>query len=306
MANLFWKTKSSTKSLLEIPFKTEDEFEATIFGTAELLQDIVLLRRQVRGGAKAGIPDIVGVDRDGNICILELKNTPVDAGVIPQVLEYAIWAETNPDSIKSLWLESENKPDDIEVDWDNFEVRIVIIAPSIAAATLQFVQRINYPVDLLEVKRWAEGDNELLMVNKLEQEERRPRVKQAHGLQVYDGAFYKSERNKASVGHFLRYVKEVEEVIREKGWLLETKYNRYYCGFKAGFFNAFSIGWVGSKTFAFQFKIPQKELKALGKSPTKYDPDNQLASFYVDVERTRTADFIPLFEYSYARLSGEK
>ena len=305
MANLFWKTKSSTKSLLETPFKTEDEFERMIFGTAELLQDIFLLRRQVRGGAKATIPDIVGVDRDGNVCILELKNTPVDATVIPQVLDYAIWAETNPDSIKSLWLESENRPDDLDIDWDNFGVRIIIIAPSIAAATLQFVQRINYPVDLLEIKRWAEGDNELIMVNRLEQEEAKPRVRQAHGLQTYDEAFYKSERNKTSVDHFLRYVREVEAVIRSKGWPLETKYNRFYVGFKAGFFNAFSIGWMGSKTFAFQFKVPQKQLKALGRSPTKYEPDSQQANFYVDVERTKTADFLPLFEYCYARLAGK-
>jgi hypothetical protein len=33
---------------------------------------------------------------------IAMKNTNVDAVVIPQVLKYAIWAETNPDSIKAL------------------------------------------------------------------------------------------------------------------------------------------------------------------------------------------------------------
>lgn len=98
MANLFWKNKQTTKSLLATPFKSEEEFEKIIFETPEILEDIFLLKRQVRGGNKAGIPDIVGIDNDGNICIVEMKNVTVDASIIPQVLQYAFWAETNPDS----------------------------------------------------------------------------------------------------------------------------------------------------------------------------------------------------------------
>lgn len=32
-----------------------------------------------------------------------------------KVLGYAIWAETNADSIKAIWLESERKPEGIEL-----------------------------------------------------------------------------------------------------------------------------------------------------------------------------------------------
>jgi RecB family endonuclease NucS len=74
MANLFWKSKSGIKSLLATPFRTEEEFERTIFDTSELLEEIFLLKRQIRGGNKTGIPDIVGVDNDGNVCIVEMKN----------------------------------------------------------------------------------------------------------------------------------------------------------------------------------------------------------------------------------------
>lgn len=153
MANLFWKTRKGTQALLDKPFKTEEEFERTVFSTAELLKDIFLLKRQVRGGNKVGIPDIVGVDKEGNVCIIEMKNTEVDADIIPQVLQYAFWAETNPDSIKALWLQCEDKPDDIEINWDKLQVRILIIAPTIRRSTLDLVNRINYPVDPIEVKR---------------------------------------------------------------------------------------------------------------------------------------------------------
>jgi hypothetical protein len=56
MANLFWKSPKGTQALLDTPFRTEEEFETTVFTTAELLKDIFLLKRQVRGGNKACNP----------------------------------------------------------------------------------------------------------------------------------------------------------------------------------------------------------------------------------------------------------
>lgn len=81
MANLFWKKDGQTKSLLATPFKTEEEFEKEIFNTQEILEDIFLIKRQIRGGNKTGVPDIVGIDNDGNICIIEMKNVTVDASI---------------------------------------------------------------------------------------------------------------------------------------------------------------------------------------------------------------------------------
>lgn len=59
MANLFWKTNEDTKSLLSKSFKSEEEFETIVFNTPEILEDIFLIKRQIRGGNKLGIPDIV-------------------------------------------------------------------------------------------------------------------------------------------------------------------------------------------------------------------------------------------------------
>ena len=304
MANLFWKTKERTKSLLSTPFKTEDEFERLIFKTPEILEDIFLLKRQIRGGSKNGIPDIVGLDNDGNICIIEMKNVTVDASIIPQVLQYAFWAETNPDSIKSLWLESSDKPDDLTISWDNFKVRIIVIAPKILASTLDIVDKINYQVDLIEVNRWIEGDNHLLFVNKLEKEEKKSKFKPVTGLENYDEEFYKKEYNKDSARQFIKYVHEVESIISSRNWNLETKFNKHYCGFKAGFFNAFGIKWVGTKTFAFFFKLTLKEAEDTGLQTTKYESLWKEAIYYIDPKKTKTEDFIPLFEKAYKKLTG--
>jgi hypothetical protein len=304
VANLFWKTKDGAKSLLSTPFKTEDEFEKIVFETPEILEDIFLLKRQIRGGSKSGIPDIVGIDNDGNICIVEMKNVVIDASIIPQVLQYAFWAETNPDSIKSLWLECANKPDDLSISWDSFQVRIVVIAPVIRPSTLDIVKKINYPVDLIEINRWVEADNQLLLVRKLEAE-KPPKIKPASGLQSYDDDFYKKEYNKESAKYFLNYVKDVKKIINEKGWNLETKFNKHYCGFKAGFFNAFGIKWVGRKTFAFFFKLSEQEAKQVNVVMTRYESLWKEAVYYIDPQKSKTNDFINLFEMAYKKLTGE-
>jgi hypothetical protein len=235
MANLFWKTKNGTKSLLATPFKTEEEFERTVFETSELLEEIFLLKRQIRGGGKTGIPDIIGIDTDGNVCVIEMKNTPVDSNIIPQVLQYAFWAETNPDSIKSLWLEHQNRPDDLTMSWESLQVRILVIAPEIYPSTLDIVNKINYNVDLIEVKRWVDGDNVLLLVSKLEPEGR-PKPRVVSGLATYDDDFYISNYNSSSAKEFLSYSRQLEKLVKSNGWGLELKYNKNYCGFKAGFF----------------------------------------------------------------------
>ena len=303
MANLFWKTKHDTTSLLAIPFKTEDEFEKIIFETPEILEDIFLIKRQIRGGKKTGIPDIVGIDNDGNICIVEMKNVTVDSSIIPQVLEYAFWAEENPDSIKSLWLECDNKPDELSISWNEYQIRIIIIAPNILKSALDIVKKINYPVDLIEVKRWVEGDNQLLLVNKLE-EEKKKKYKPVSGKTEYDEKFYKKEYNKNSAVLFIKYIKEVEAIIQKKGWPLETKYNKTYCGFKAGFFNAFGIKWIGSKTFAFFFKLDENQAKTVPITMTKYENQWKEAIYYIDPEKTKTKSFLPLFEMAYKKLTG--
>ncbi len=289
MANLFLKTKQETKSLIPTPFTTEDEFEKIIFQTPEILEDIFLLKRQVRGGGKSGIPDIVWIDNDGNICIVEMKNIDIDSTIIPQVLQYAFWAETNPDSIKSLWLECDNKPDTLSTNWERFQVRIIILAPRIYLSTLDIVDKINYPVDLIEVTRWLDGDNQLLLVNKLEAEKKKLRLRVVSGLQIYDDEFYKKEYNKESAKYFLSYAKEVEKLLKDKGWNLEVKFNKSYCGFKAGFFNAFGIQWVSSKTFAFFFKLSQQEALSSPIPMTKYETQWKQAVYNIDPKKNKSS-----------------
>lgn len=303
MTNLFWKTKTKTKALLEKPFDTEEKFEKMVFNTKEILEDVFLIKRQVRGGNKEGIPDIIGIDNEGSVCIVEMKNKMVDATIISQVLKYAFWAENNPDSIKNIWLEYKDKPEDIDINWNKYSVRIIIIAPEILRSTVDITDKINYPVDLIEIKRWVEGRNQLLLLNEIE--EVRKKASMSTGLETYDEQFYKSNYNTNSAKAFLRYVGEIENIVNEKGWNLEKKFNKHYCGFKAGFFNAFGVSWIGTKTLAFFFKLDKNQVKNYKIKMTRYKDQFNEAQFYIDPNKTKTKDFIPLFEKAYKRISGE-
>lgn len=309
MANLFWKQKGkNTLNLLSTPFDSEEEFEKAIFETEELLEDIFLIKRQIRGGKKSGIPDIIGIDSDGNVCIVEMKNVAIDASVIPQVLTYAFWAQKNPDSIKNLWLEAPKQPEYINVNWDNYEVRIIIIAPSIERSALELVNTINYPVDLIEIKRWVERSNQFLLVNKLEPEQPK-KVKPVRGLEIYNREFYKNNYNKQSVEYFLSFAQKTEQFIKVKDWPLEMKFNKYYCGFKHGFFNAFGIKWIGSKTFAFFFKLPEsiaKKIQPKGLNMDRYEDQWKEAFYIVDHKKTKVKTFFPLFKKALELVTGQE
>lgn len=307
MPNLIWKSKNKkTLNLVPTPFVSEEDFEKTVFNTKELLTDIFILKRQIRGGRKATVPDMLGLDSDGNVCIIEMKNVTVDADIIPQVLEYAIWAESNPDSVKNLWLEREDQTDEIEIDWDNYTVRIIIIAPQIAQSTLNMINRIRYDVDLIEITRWIEKDNEFLLVNNLKPVAEK-RTRTARGLGHYDQSFYESKRNKQSVKHFLKFCEETDKIVKRKKWPLEMKYNAFYCGWKLGFFNAFSIKWIGTKTFAFYIKMPKliaERIQPKGLKMDKYSERWGAAVYYVNPDKTKVSAFIPLFEKAFNELSG--
>ena len=47
----------------------------------------------------------------------------------------AAQAPTASTNYEYLWYEAENKPEDMSVSWDDFEVRIIVIAPTILRST---------------------------------------------------------------------------------------------------------------------------------------------------------------------------
>ena len=167
------------------------------------------------------------------ICIIELKNQEASESILPQALEYAIWAETNPDSIKAIWLESKNKPEDIIPDWDNLDIRIILVAPSFKTTVPRMAGKINYPVDLIQIGRYSLEKEEFLAVEVLDvTPPTRPTTTKV--MSDWDWEYYESEHGKEATDQVRSVVGDLEKIATEMGWILPFNINKYYVGFKLG------------------------------------------------------------------------
>jgi len=262
MYNLYLKKKNKLVFAKEKPFKTEEELEKYLMNEKGIISDIFILKRQVKAGRD--IPDMIGVDRDNNIVIIENKNVQVNEDILPQILRYAIWAETTPDSIKAMWLEEKNKPEDIEIDWDNINIKVLVFAPSIKLTVPRLLKKINYNVELIEVKRFELENSEIILMNRFE-EEPDVKIKTTRGLEIYDKEFYKQYRNNKSVDLFFKVADDIEKITKNNKWNLEKKFNKCYVGFKSGFFNLFGVHWVGTRSFELFLKLKESQFSKIKK-----------------------------------------
>lgn len=256
MLNLYWKSGGRTRNLIEKPFSSEAEFEKYVFDNQDILGDIYILHRQVRTGSKQGIPDMLGVDQDARVCIVELKNQEAGEDILPQVLGYAIWAETNPDSIKAIWLETRERPEDIEIAWDNLDIRVILIAPSFKSTLPRMAGKIGYPIDLIQVRRYCFEEEEFLLVEALE-EKQPPKVGVTRVKGAWDWDFYESEHGKDATAQFRKAVDAVAALVARQDWDLSCNLNKHYTGFKLGNKVVMSVHWGSTYTWNLRLKLPQ-------------------------------------------------
>lgn len=261
MVNLYWKSNNTIKDIEEKLFSSEADFEKYLFENQNILGgDISIIHRQVRSGTKDGIPDMIGIDSDNRICIIELKNVEATEDIVPQALQYAIWAETNPDSIKSLWLECKNKPEDLKPDWDNLDIRILLVAPGFKQTVLKMSKKINYPVELYKVRRYGTEEDEFISVEVLESDDKKVVSTKAKEEWTWD--YYEKEHSKESMLQFKNVVEQIEKFCKEQNWNLPYNLNKHYTGFKSGTRVVFCVAWGSSYTWNVKFKISEKDALA--------------------------------------------
>lgn len=260
--NLYWKSRDQTRSLPENPFTSEADLERYILDNQEILGgDVYLIYRQVRTGSRQGIPDMLGVDQDSRVCIVEIKNEEAGEDILPQALGYAIWAETNPDSIKAIWLESRKKPEGIDPDWDNLDIRIILIAPSFKGTVPRMAGKLGYQVDLIQIRRYCIEDHEFLAVEVLESKEPR-KVGVTRASEEWDWDFYESKHGPEATAQFRKAVEEAASLSAELGWDLPLSLNKYYTGFKLGNRVVFSVAWGGTYAWNMRLKLPEDIARA--------------------------------------------
>ncbi len=307
MRNLYWKTKDSTINLIPKEFTLESQFEEYIFKNQDLLGDIVILYRQVRTGSRQGIPDMLGVDQDANICLIEMKNVDVSEDVLPQVLTYAMWAETNPDSIRAIWLESKEKPEDIQIDWDKIALRIIIIAPSFKPNVLKMASKINYPIDLIQIQRFSHDNEEFVFVESLEDTTSK-KITSTKVMEDWTWEYYEDNHGKEATQEFKKVVEAINNFVTRKGWKLPYNLNKYYTGFKLGSKVVFDVGWSGTYAWRIDMKIPLNVAESFEGQDwefQRYDSTFKNALFKAkDGEFTSIIELEDLLVIAYDNVSG--
>ena len=307
MPNLYWKHEGITKNIPVKGFPNERDFEEYIFRNQDLLGDVVILYRQIRSGARQGIPDMLGVDQDGNICLIEMKNVPVSEDILPQVLGYAVWAETNPDSIKAIWLEAKSKPEDIILDWDSLQIRIIVIAPSFSPNVLRMSSKINYVIDLIQVQRFSDNHDEFILVETLEDTGYR-RAVTTKPMGDYSWEYYEQNHGKEATDQFRKVVEALAEFVEKQNWDLPYSLTKFSTGFKSGNKLVFFVQWDSTQIWSLNLKIPEETAKAfMGKKWEfkRYDQNFKYASYRTISRHFEEIDELKdLLILAYKNISG--
>ena len=307
MANLIILKEGNTKILNEEEVHPEERIEKLIFEHERILPDVFLLKRQLVTYSRTERIDLVGVDNENNILVIEIKDETADESVIPQVMRYALWVETHPDAIKSLWLEQKEIPEDFIFDWDKeFLVKIMIIAPSFKPSVQKLINRITYPVELIEFKKFKDGETDYVFLNKVLIDTEKSH-KPVSSIREYDLKFYKKQYNPNSAEEFWKLANKIERFVNKKGWNLTRNNNQWYVSFKYGFPIVFGVTFIGSKSFGIFFKIPEtisRKIKIKGYTPHKVERREVL--YKVNTSKIDLKVFEPLFEASYAYITGSR
>jgi len=309
MRNLYWKSHELTKNLVAKDFDSEAAFENYIFKNQDLLGDVIILYRQIRTGSRQGIPDMLGVDQDANICIIEMKNVQVGEEILPQLLGYAMWGETNPDSIRAIWLESKSKPDNIQIDWDVIQIRVIVIAPSFKPIILRMASKIGYPVDLIQVQRFSFEEEEFVLVETLEELiSQKPKITTAKGDWSWE--YYEENHGKEPTQEFKKLIETLVVFTKDKKWDLPYNLNKYYTGFKYGNKVVFFVAWSGISSWQLNIKIPKRLAESFEGQKwqyQRYDAQFNYAAFKTKSGKYETPEELEsLLVKAYNKVAGKE
>jgi hypothetical protein len=309
MSNLVWiKGRELEADMVDEPIHPESEIEKLLYNTKGILQDIFLIQKRIKSNTREEIPDLIGIDKENNVIIIELKDEPATSDIIPQVLKYAIWVEGNPDSIKALWLEKRDKPSDITPEWDNLKVKIRIIAPAFKPEVIRSINKINYEVELTVLKKFNHGDNSFVLFDTIEIVDEKKK-KPAQGTGDYERAYYEAEGlDLQAIDIFFRKVEEIKKLAKDKGWNLNINYNKGYVSFKHGSPNLFGISFLNSRTVIVFFKIPKNQASEIAKNINidmfNYSDTWKEARYVINSINFDIYKLMPLFEAAYEYIVG--
>jgi len=296
----------------EAPFVDEvSDLEAFVKNNPGILGEKVrIFSEQIDTGL--GRMDLLAMDQSleqGKLLLIELKNKPADTNVLLQVLRYASWVSTSPDSIKLLLEKAK-----LDAEKADLKPRIVIVAPDIEDELVELSQYIAaFEFSFLQVRRFRLGSEFLLVVESraVARETKTPVTAQGE----WDWERYEQVLHVAAPRIELAkwLVSKIQDVLAEKGWSLELRFRKGYTPFQMpGGWNVIGTENRWAKGWCIWFKLPAPPDELGLAAPSWADQiywSKEWHTFYLNVT-SKDIDFPqlnPFFEQAYAyvaELSG--
>lgn len=257
-----------SETIPEDPFSPEEKLEIFLFTHPEVLGEVVILDRQ--SGTRTDRPDLIGVDGEGNVLVIEVKDEAATYDVVSQVLRYALWAKNNPDSVRVLWHKLSKRPSGREPDWSDLSVKIVVVAPDFEQSVLRATSAVRYSTSLIQLNRFASNGNEFVVVREVSLDDDEGSLPVRTKGDYTNPSWHRGEmgRNSNSIQVYFQVAKEIEKLTASRGWPLDTRYNQNEMNMKLGAHVAFGIAWDTTKSLYLYFHhVPlavQRKFKRLG------------------------------------------
>lgn len=306
--------QAEVEAVAEAPFADEvSDLESFVKNNPSILgEQVRIFAEQVDTGL--GRMDLLAMDQSleqEKLLLIELKNKPADTNVLVQVLGYASWVSTSPDSIKLLLEKS-----GLAAENADLEPKIVIVAPDIEDELIELSQYIRaFEFSFLQVRRFRLGPEFLAVV---ESKAIAPEKKMPVSVQEeWDWERYERDLKipKARLDLAKWLVSKIHNVCAEKGWSLEFRFRKGYTPFQMpGGWNVIGTENRWAKGWCIWFKLPappeELALPVPSWSERTYWAEEYHA-FYINVT-SRDIDFGELdrfFEHAYAyvaELSGSR
>jgi hypothetical protein len=248
--------QAAVEAVAEAPFADEvSDLESFVKNNPDILGERVrIFAEQVDTGL--GRMDLLAMDQSleqEKLLLIELKNKPADTNVLLQVLRYASWVSTSPDSIRLLLERSA-----LDAENADLKPKIVIVAPDIEDELIELSQYIAaFEFSFLEVKRFRLGSEFLVVVeNKAIAPEKKAGVT---AQEEWDWERYERDlkipRARLELARWL--VSKMQDACAEKGWPLEFRFRKGYTPFQMpGGWNVIGTENRWSKGWCIWFKLP--------------------------------------------------
>jgi len=233
-----------------VPVSREDEIENFLERHPSILEkDLFILGRQVitSDGSKV---DLMGLDKNGDVIIVELKKGETTRKVVSQILEYGVWAEpleydalnqiakqhSNLSNYPNLWRKFEAEIGFVPETF-NENQRLYIVAEKIDNTTekiTRYLKERGINISCIELRFFDGDDGSIVNTRHVVGEERITHPNIESDSEEYDWNYYTNKKgwSDKQINATKLWIQEFEEFSKKREWETFVQFNKKYVAFK--------------------------------------------------------------------------